>query len=108
MQVTDEPKPEPVLIQIALEVEEEGFDLQLRAVVRRAVADRQRGDEVALGGDDPTRVRCERRHQLVRLRADVRGRDGELSADLRAGLDRSTYLELAPEPPARRLHLPGG
>src|SRR5205823_5668442 len=42
-----------------------------------------------------------------RLRADVRSRKAELSADLRACLDRSTHLELAPEQPVRRLHFPG-
>src|SRR2546421_2952502 len=108
VQVTDEPKREPLLIQIALEVEEEGLDLQLGAAERRAIPDGQRGDEVTLRRDDPTRVRSERRHQLVRLGADVRGRKAELPADLRAQLDRSTHLEFAPEQLVRRLHLTGG
>src|SRR5438046_888809 len=108
MQVTDEPKPEPPLIQIALEVEEESFDLQLGAAERRAVAHGQRGDEVALRRDDASRVCSERRHQLVRFGAYVGGRKAELPADLGARLDRSTHLELTPEQPVRGVHLPGG
>src|SRR2546430_17481045 len=107
MEVLHEPQPKSLLVEVALKVEQESLDLQLGAAKRGPVADGQGRNEVALRSDDPTRIGAERRHELVRFRADVRGRKAELPADLRPGLDRPAHLELAAEKTVRRSDIAG-
>src|SRR4029077_8376209 len=89
VKVSFEPELEALLIQVALEVEQECLDPQLRAAERGTVADRQRGDEAALAGDGTSGICAEGRNKLVRLDPDVRGGKPQAAPDLVSGFDRT-------------------
>src|SRR5207244_2318198 len=59
MQIAEEAELESLLIQVAFEVEQERLHTKLSAAKSRAVADRQRGDEVSLRRACATRVRAQ-------------------------------------------------
>src|SRR5579864_7105117 len=74
VQPPDEPELEPALIQVTLEIEQEGLNLKLRAAEGRPVTDRQRCDEIAFRRMHPAGVSAQRGNELVGLWADVRSR----------------------------------
>src|SRR5438477_773542 len=88
MQVARKRELESLLVQVAFEIEQERLDSQLRAAEGGPVPNRKGGHELALREARAPGIRAQRRHQLVRLDADVRGGKAELPSDLRACLDR--------------------
>src|SRR5713226_7322810 len=80
MQVANEMKLEPLLVEVPFEIQQERLDPELRASEGGPISDRQRSDEVAFGRFDPAGVRSERRHELVRFDGDVGGGESEGSA----------------------------
>src|SRR5438874_3888813 len=73
VQVFDEPELDSLLIEVALEVEQECLHAQESPSECRPVADREGGDEVLLAGAHAPGIGAERRDQLVRLDGDVGG-----------------------------------
>ena len=74
VQVANKVKLQALLVEVAFEIEEECLDAKLRTAERGPVADRKRGDELALISDRAPRICSKGRDQLVRLDADVGGR----------------------------------
>src|SRR5256886_15870957 len=91
VQVSHELQLQPLLVEIPFEVEQERLDSQLRAAECRAAPDRERGHELALGCDGPSRGGAESRYELVRLDAYVRGRKTQSPADAIACLDGTRH-----------------
>src|SRR5438094_430414 len=94
-------------VEIAMEVEQEGLDPELRAAERRPVADRQGRDELPFGRERPSGVGPERRDELVGLDADVRGWKAQAPADPVPGLDRPGHRVAAAEESVAFLHVAG-
>ena len=105
MQVAEEAELESLLIQVAFEVEQERLHTKLGAAKSRAVADRQRGDEVSLRRACATRVRAQRRDELVGLDADVRGGKAKPPSHPVPRLDRPGHRVLTPKESVRLLEL---
>src|SRR5712692_8191949 len=123
MQVANEMKLEPLLVEVPFEIEQERLDPELGASKGGPIPDRQRSDEVAFGRKSPrTRrlrrefagapvypypagVRSERRHELVRFDGDVGGGESEGSADSVPRLDRPRQRVLAAQQLGRSLDI---
>src|SRR5581483_7174702 len=105
VQVADEAQLDLLLVEVTLVVEQESLYAKLRTAERRPVSHRERGDELTSLASRAAGVRPERRHQLVGLDADVRGREAQRAADLVAVLDRTRNRVLAAEQPVRLVDL---
>src|SRR5438270_5388642 len=107
VQVANEAELEPLLIEVAFEVEQESLHAKLRASKGRAVADGERRYKISLGRASTSSVSAKRGDQLVGLDADVRSRKPEPPPDAVARLHRSRHGVFAAQQAIRVLHLAG-
>src|SRR5260221_6302390 len=108
VQVSDEPKLNLPLIQVAFEVEQKRLDAQLSAAERGTVADRQRRNEIPIPRARSTGVRAEGGDQFIRLDRDVGRGETKPPANPLPRLDLAPHRVLAPKHLVRVLDLTTG